>query len=170
MKYLKMALSASLLLILGACSMNQAKTAGDFRQATKGVKEETVNSKLSYSKLTSVLKNRFNKCMSIEITFTDGGSSYAQIFRPTTKFGKTSGTAYLQIDTKSDGRVVLGQPEMAPGGRYIVLADVKKQGGASQMRIVRLDDLTADNRIAEITAKMMKSWAKGESLNACPNY
>lgn len=170
MKCLKILLSAGLLLVLSACSMNQAKTAGDFRQATKGVKEETINSKLSYSKLTSVLKNRFNKCMNIKITFTDSGSSYAQIFRPTTKFGNTSGTAYLQIDTKSKGRLVLGQPEMALGGRYIVLADVKKQGNTSQMRIVRLDDLTADNRIAEISVKMMKSWARGEGLNACPNY
>lgn len=169
MKNLALMLCAAMFFLLSGCAVNQAKTLGEFRQSTKAVAQESVESTLSYAKLTKVLRNRFNECMNIRIEISNNdGSMMIQTLKPTTKFGATSGKAYLQVATKHKGSIVIGEIKEPPGGRFVTLADVSKKGTKSQIRLVYTNDM--HDNIGENTGKMIKSWAKGENLNACPKY
>lgn len=175
MRYLSLVLSLILLLVLSSCSVTPAKTMDEFRQTVKYVKREVFNSKIPYPKVAKILENRFEVCMNLKIDVSEGETHQSEhIFNPVTNFGDYSGQASLQIH--SEYRVTLindKRYELPPGGEYVVLADIKKQAdGKTQLSIIRY--YTSANvmytRIADITAKIIKSWSQGENLNACPNY
>lgn len=170
MVYLRKSALVLAALSVTACSISVPKTTTAFRKADSHVERETIKSRLSYSKLAGILRDRFDKCMNIKITTDHGGSSIVQLFRPTTRFGKSSGTAILQVDTTYEGSMTIGEYEMPPGGRYVILADVKKKGSGSEISMVMVDDYSPDDDISEVTTKMIKTWSKGDMLDACPNY
>lgn len=174
MKYLL--LTFTLFITLSGCSMNKAKSLNEFRQAEEASSEETYNSPLAYEKVTNILIDRFKECLSMQIKISDDASNRTKNLNPTIKFDKSSGVAYLQIDTRDDytgssTKTILSWKYIPPRmGRYAVLADVKKIDSGTQLHVVHMNDSTPDSEMADITARIIKTWSQGENLNACPNY
>lgn len=169
MKILKILLLPLLLSVLTACSVTYPHTVPEFRSAEKGVKRDSFSSPLSYQRIQSIYQRKFDECFQVQITHTSAGSKIVETLKPKYAFGKTRGSAYLQLKTTYSGSLVIGAGKAPEEGRFIVLVDIIPKAKGSTLKLVRIDDMTSETTMAKKSSKIIESWSKGEKLNACPN-
>lgn len=169
MKTLKILVLPFIFSILLACSVTYPNSVPEFRSAEKGVKRDSFSTPLTYQRIKSIYQRKFDECFQVQITYTSGGSEVIDTLKPKYAFGKAGGSAYLQLKTTHSGSIVIGEGKAPEEGRFIVLVDIVPQANGSRIKLVRIDDMTSENRMAKTSSNIIKSWSKGEKLNACPN-
>lgn len=177
--YLFFSLAVSFIFLSSCASVPMTKD--EFRNSQKQSEQSAIQSKLPYSKVKRILTDRFEQCMSRASRAEDRNDKTVVVrkFKPSVEFSKNSGFAALQIDTEYGGSYSismyiykkLGLYKMPKGGRYIVIADVKKKGKGTEVKITNVTDyMGADRKASDVTVKMIQFWVKGERVHDCPIY
>lgn len=157
-------------LILTGCSMQQPKTAEEFRKMLPESmfgKHETVEVKRAYSKVVDTFKKRAGKCLNVAVerTTTNG---YGQVvgrstitYVPTFKVGKKK--SELHIQQQIEGNAIVLGGEMPEKGYYMYVVDLFDAGKSKTRMEIYRGSIGSDT-----LTRAINNWAEGTNMG-CPD-